>query len=523
MKKTNETGNPVLGKYLNKVFGPLVWITVIIGAPLIAIVCENLATAIFPEKAFFASFFVFAWFVIVHLTYTIILRKQLSDAVTKLVRKRENSSGGMESRTASTIASAVAIGLTLIVSIFLLDYYGHREAAEFAARTKAFDKQSEKYEKEKNEKENPFPILFLLESFDKNALNVKSDLEKKYDAKFQRLPISSDAVKNPSSATNFSSIIATPIFLKQENEKVIAKKLELIEPKPTALEVAGTFLGTFGDFFGGVLNPLLTFGTLVALAITILLQRTQLDIAEDSAQRNSEVMEKQAFETTFFNMLNLHNTTVQDLKFDTETIEIPIWYAEHNDDEEIEDVDYDIGNPDELAMPISLDNAEGRQVFARVLQLMDSKLHDSTPTAVYHRIQKYHNYFLGHYFRTLYQLLELVDEYSEEVGYEKATRYSSIVRAQLSANELVLLFYNCSYELVDSGQFRKLLKRYEILEHMPLQHGQIKNTLDTPGYMFCIEDHIAQYFMRVEDDNEFHYEAGAFGENPVIEEYLGRI
>jgi uncharacterized membrane protein len=65
-----------------------------------------------------------------------------------------------------------------------------------------------------------------------------------------------------------------------------------------------TNLGTFGDFFGGVFNPILAFFTVSGLAFTIVMQRAGFSEART-----------RAFETTFFNMLDLHTKVVQDLHF----------------------------------------------------------------------------------------------------------------------------------------------------------------------------------------------------------------
>lgn len=514
---------------LVKTFGPITWISIIIGAPIVTVVLDHVITELSHGEQWIRTV-LWIGFLCIHVLYTVILRKQLRTATINLIGAKKSASNPGLPRTAATIASAVAFGLSLIVSLILLDYYGHRGAADFTLREANFkEAQAELREKEQIKNE-------LSRAEAKLAENVKTEEKLPPDSKaYHKATTEKQATEKRLSASKTDELDvknskygntdnregANPAVKVETAQKaeVTSNSPDAAKPVANSLEKAGMFLGTFGDFLGGVLNPLLTFGTLVALAITILLQRTQLELAEDSASRNSAVMEKQAFETTFFNMLNLHNTTVQDLKFDPKTIEIPIWYEEDDIDAE-EDIDFDNRNPDMLLTPINMADAEGRQVFERVLQLMDSKLHPSPPNAVYHRIQKYHNYILGHYFRTLYQLLELVEEYSEEAGYEEATRYSSIIRAQLSANELILLFYNCGYELVDTGQFRKLLKRYEILEHMPLRLGQQPGTLDSPGYSFQIEHHVDQYFKRPEDGDRVYSEAGAFGENPVIRDFL---
>lgn len=83
---------------------------------------------------------------------------------------------------------------------------------------------------------------------------------------------------NEPSLTKQSEKLALPVttFRAQAQQKEPAD--------PTWLEKTGGYLGTFGDFFGSVVNPILTFGTLVALAITILMQRVQLREAREDAK-----------------------------------------------------------------------------------------------------------------------------------------------------------------------------------------------------------------------------------------------
>lgn len=294
----------------------------------------------------------------------------------------------------------------------------------------------------------------------------------------------------------------------------------------------GDALGTFGDFFGGVLNPLLTFGTLVALAITMLMQRTQLALAEESTKKTLHQMHKQGFETTFFNLLTLHNNSVQELQFDPEKVKIPVWQddpgrltwdvdAEEKFDAEGKPEYFDYrATPNRTFTSTLVGSVRGRAVFGSVLGLMklDHNI-GATELGIYSRIQLRHNYVLGHYFRTLFQLLELVDEYAKDTDEKTARRYSRIIRAQLSENELILLFYNCAYSLVDQGKFRDLLVRYAMLEHMPLQVMDMFCCLRTPNYTFELGRHVRQYFGY--SDTGVLANAGAFGTNPEANEYVG--
>ena len=79
-------------------------------------------------------------------------------------------------------------------------------------------------------------------------------------------------------------------------------------------------MGPFGDFIGGTLNPLLTFLTFMGLLVTIVLQQTELRDTRAELERSATALEnqiratdRQKFESTFFQMLTLHNTIVNSI------------------------------------------------------------------------------------------------------------------------------------------------------------------------------------------------------------------
>ena len=84
---------------------------------------------------------------------------------------------------------------------------------------------------------------------------------------------------------------------------------------------------------------------------------------------------------------------------------------------------------------------------------------------------------LGHYFRTVYRIIRLVDE--TELDFEDKYKYVSILRAQLSDYEMLWLFYNC---LCEYGQdkFKPLVEEYAFFKNLP-KH-EIHNQFLLEGY-----------------------------------------
>jgi hypothetical protein len=269
----------------------------------------------------------------------------------------------------------------------------------------------------------------------------------------------------------------------------------------------GDTLGTFGDFFGGVMNPILAFFTVTGLAFTIFLQHANI-----SASR------KQSFETTFFNMLDLHNKIVQDLHFDTATIrsleERKALKNHHNLVQE--------GLIPKTSKKPEREESKtytGRHVFSAVLKRLALSVDEDTFSlkTAYFQLHFDNNDVLGHYFRNLFQILKLIDTFSDEL--DDPYIYSNIVRAQLSKSELQLLFLNCLDSIVDEGQFSKLVRRYRLLEHLQLKlHPSGILFLKVEGETVRLE-HVQEYF----DLNGEEIFAGAYGKNKVVGEFLEKL
>ena len=136
--------------------------------------------------------------------------------------------------------------------------------------------------------------------------------------------------------------------------------------------------GTFGDFFGGTLNPLLSFLALIILLRTFSMQKTELDLQREELKDTKELLRlqtqtqiKQRFESTFFALLNVHNQVLQNfLKYKK---------VECND-----------GSKNDFF----------ENIFNQVLKENDLKTAKTSFETG--------NPMFGHYFRILYQLLRFI-------------------------------------------------------------------------------------------------------------------
>lgn len=206
-------------------------------------------------------------------------------------------------------------------------------------------------------------------------------------------------------------------------------------------------LGTWGDFVGGLLNPLLTFLTFVGVLMTIVLQRIELSMTRDEMARSTKALEsqgvaieKQNFESTFFEMLKLHNTIV---------------------------------NAIDLVDPKSGSTTTGRDCF-RVFYTRLTKIYREKESKQYYKRNpqrlvplSYQAFWgdaqleLGHYFRFLFNFIRFIDESKYKTGF-----YVKLLRSQLSDQELLLLYYNV---LTPQGKkFKRYANDYALFDNIPV-------------------------------------------------------
>ena len=206
-------------------------------------------------------------------------------------------------------------------------------------------------------------------------------------------------------------------------------------------------LGTWGDFVGGLLNPLLTFITFLAVLLTLWLQREELSLTRDEMVRSANALEnkgttlkKQSFENTFFEMLRLHNSIIESI---------------------------DLVNPETGTV------TKGRDAF-NIFYSRLNKIYRSNKIKANGKYNKREiaelSYFLfwndartelGHYFRFLFNFFRFI----ENSGIED-TFYVKLLRSQLSDQELLVLFYN---NISEAGEpFARYANLYELFDNLPV-------------------------------------------------------
>lgn len=87
----------------------------------------------------------------------------------------------------------------------------------------------------------------------------------------------------------------------------------------------------------------------------------------------------------------------------------------------------------------------------------------------------FHNHLendLSHYYRIVYRIIKIID--ASELGEIEKFQYIKILRSRLSQNEILFLYYNSFVS--ESGEFYKLILRYNLLKHLsPLAKMEFRN------------------------------------------------
>lgn len=231
-----------------------------------------------------------------------------------------------------------------------------------------------------------------------------------------------------------------------------------------------TVRGTFGDMFGSI-NALFSGLALAGIILTILLQRKELKLQREELrdtrrefETQNETLKLQRFESTFFNLLNIHHQIVNAIDYR---------YYKKKEKEYNPYALKPVGSSEELeAVTIS-----GRDVFRNRYNAMLPELQKNPEDYEKIYLKHYEKSLtdFGHYFRNLYRMIKLVDQtdffydvssVSEKEVFKLKYRYTCIIRAQISDYELLWIFYNC---LSENGidKFKPYVEQYSLMKNIP--------------------------------------------------------
>ncbi|MFX4231357.1 putative phage abortive infection protein [Aliarcobacter butzleri] len=221
--------------------------------------------------------------------------------------------------------------------------------------------------------------------------------------------------------------------------------------------------GTFGDFFGGIVGSIWSLCGIVLFYLALKSQRKDfknnrkavkkqieslsVQIEEFKLQKDelketrevfieqSKTLKQQRFESTFFSLLDLYNKII--LNF----------------------------------------NQNNKDFFKNLRIEFNNPINNSTKITHEMALEHYVDIFyknkdeLNSYFRTIYRILSFIE--NSNLDEKEKFSYVKILRALLSENELLFIYYNA--ETKNGKKFYPIILKYNLLKHLtPLSKLEFK-------------------------------------------------
>lgn len=266
-----------------------------------------------------------------------------------------------------------------------------------------------------------------------------------------------------------------------------------IKSENLALQTNEGARGTFGDKFGAI-NALFSGLAFAGIIATILLQRRELFLQRKDLEEQNRTFRHQRFENSFFQLLSLHSKTISQLevngrpqqdafKYFTETLKSsshtfaafqPISHLTPEQRHQIKatntlspEMHSSLTTAELNTLTSSIENAPGC-----VSEYFDEsfEFHQNLIRVAYLKTHEISNNGFSHYFRNLYHIYRFLDE-AENLTDSEKKRYSRIIRAQLSNEELLATLYNClaprtAHQEFGFPKMLRLVREYDILQNI---------------------------------------------------------
>ncbi|GAB2884952.1 hypothetical protein GCM10027046_11860 [Uliginosibacterium flavum] len=196
-------------------------------------------------------------------------------------------------------------------------------------------------------------------------------------------------------------------------------------------------LGTLGDFFGGILNPVFGFLSVGGLLVAVMLQREQLAQVKRDTQESAKAAEKKAFEDTFFQTIRLHQEVLNSIELNDEKgfvkgrAAIHRMYVESFSDYDFLDMCQNWSDKEEFLFWLS-------------------DYYDDNYAQFGHLVEHY------------YQSIENIARFLHSSTIKNKTFYARLLRGQFSQSELLMIFFHALRE--DAFFFKEFIENLALFE-----------------------------------------------------------
>jgi hypothetical protein len=284
-----------------------------------------------------------------------------------------------------------------------------------------------------------------------------------------------------------------------------------------------------GDSIGGILNPIIGLCATMLTFLAFYMQKMANDQVRDQFKEQKIIDFKQNFENTFFNLVSIHHQIVNTIDFRSSKIyylnpDIKEYIIKNDiyNKEYIEDLteDHSLQSRDvfKFSSDILFTLVEDELIFNGTIKNKNDKATIDSMAERYRGLKfkkykiTYRNEFItshlieiynfvynnlatdfGHYFRNLYRIIKMIHETEFDKNqinnYKIKYSYTSIIRAQLSDDEISWLFFNA---LSNRGRkFKPLLEKYSLLKGIAINNKTYKYysvLYDTAAFINPITD-----------------------------------
>jgi len=234
----------------------------------------------------------------------------------------------------------------------------------------------------------------------------------------------------------------------------------------TTADINSDLVSSFGSLVGGLFGTVLTLGVAILVLLTYKSQSRELHETVSIAREQSDTLNLQRFESTYFGMLSHLKSIINSMRYTSDGLPqstlvgpdylhatLQDFYGQHIKDTDQFAVNWKTDLPSRKDM--------AKQINNLIMETWENGFFDDK------------SHFLGHYFRYLYNIIKLV--LAERKSEKDRKKYLGILQAQMSNDELCLLFYNLlsrySFnKTTGKPMFRKIVDKYGLLENINSQY-----------------------------------------------------
>ncbi len=258
-------------------------------------------------------------------------------------------------------------------------------------------------------------------------------------------------------------------------------------------------VGVFGDQFG-IANALISGFAFAGLLATILQQREDIKLQKRELDESQDLIRRQTFEGTLFQMLSQREKIIDGIAIGSFVGRAAI----HNYTEQLAGEVYDAlknyKGPDGNERSLTGNEIFEIEELSHQREILAS-LYDKKYTARYGDGGTSGSKLFSHYLRYNYNIIRFIHD-SVEISDLERRGYIRIFRAQLSDDELVLLFYN-GVSKYGWAKFMPLADRYHLFDNLTIKrlaHKEHRRLSRSDFMEDRVENYLAENFLERRPD-----------------------